>query len=94
MKTKPSILLILLLTATTVALAAKPNVVVLLADDLGYRDVGCYDGPVNTPTIDGLAAGGTRFSDFYSGCAVCSPYEGNPLNGPSPHSRGRVQLDQ
>ena len=45
----------------------------LLADDLGYQDVGCYDGPVKTPSIDGLAAKGVRFSNFYSGCAVCSP---------------------
>ena len=38
--------------------AAKPNVVVLLADDLGWKDIGCYDGPVKTPALDGLAAGG------------------------------------
>jgi arylsulfatase A len=55
------------------AAAAAPNVVILLADDLGFQDVGCYDGPVKTPTIDSLAAGGTRFHSFYSGCAVCSP---------------------
>ncbi len=53
--------------------AERPNVVVFLVDDLGYKDVGCYGGPVKTPNIDKLAAGGTRFSDFYSGCAVCSP---------------------
>jgi arylsulfatase A len=63
----------LLSTAVCCLAASRPNVVMLLADDLGFRDVGCYDGPVKTPTIDGLAAGGTRFSDFYSGCAVCSP---------------------
>ncbi len=51
----------------------RPNVVTLLADDLGYQDVGCYQGPVSTPAIDSLAADGIRFSDFYSGCAVCSP---------------------
>lgn len=53
--------------------AASPNVVMLLADDLGYQDIGCYGGPVKTPNLDGLAKGGTRFSNFYSGCAVCSP---------------------
>lgn len=62
-------------------LAAKPNVVVLLADDLGYRDVGCYDGPVKTPAIDGLAVRGVRFTDFYSGCAVCSPSRATMLTG-------------
>ena len=51
----------------------QPNVVILLADDLGYKDVGCYGGPVKTPAIDQLAKDGVRFTDFYSGCAVCSP---------------------
>ncbi len=61
--------------------ADRPNVVVLLADDLGYRDVGCYGGPVKTPAIDSLAAGGVRFTDFYSGCAVCSPSRATLLTG-------------
>ncbi len=59
----------------------RPNVVMLLADDLGYQDVGCYDGPVQTPNIDSLAAAGTRFSDFYSGCAVCSPSRATLMTG-------------
>lgn len=66
---------------TTTAFAAKPNVVILLADDLGYQDVGCYDGPVRTPAVDGLAAKGVRFTDFYSGCAVCSPSRATLLTG-------------
>ncbi|MCP4094645.1 MAG: sulfatase-like hydrolase/transferase, partial [Planctomycetaceae bacterium] len=45
----------------------------LLSDDLGYQDIGCYGGPVKTPTLDKLASKGMRFSQFYSGCAVCSP---------------------
>ncbi|MBI1248507.1 sulfatase-like hydrolase/transferase [bacterium] len=53
----------------------------LLSDDLGYQDVGCYDGPVKTPSIDSLAAGGVRFHDFYSGCAVCSPSRATLLTG-------------
>ncbi len=61
--------------------ADRPNVVMLLADDLGFADVGCYDGPVKTPAIDALAAAGTRFSDFYSGCAVCSPSRAVMLTG-------------
>ena len=59
----------------------KPNVVILLADDLGYRDIGCYGGPVKTPTIDSLAKGGTRFQQFYSGCAVCSPSRATLITG-------------
>lgn len=73
--------LCLLLFPTLAVAAEKPNVVMLLADDLGYQDVGCYDGPVKTPTIDGLAARGTRFSDFYSGCAVCSPSRATLMTG-------------
>jgi arylsulfatase A len=53
----------------------------LLADDLGYRDIGCYRGPVKTPTLDRLAAAATRFSDFYSGCAVCSPSRATLITG-------------
>ena len=59
----------------------KPNVVILLADDLGYKDVGCYGGPVKTPNIDKLAAEGTRFETFYSGCAVCSPSRATLITG-------------
>ena len=60
-----------------------PNVVVLLADDLGYRDLGCDGGPVRTPTLDRLAAEGVRFSDFYSGSAVCTPSRATLLTGRS-----------
>lgn len=59
----------------------KPNLVVLLADDLGYADIGCYGGPVKTPALDALAKGGTRFEQFYSGCAVCSPSRATLLTG-------------
>ena len=59
----------------------QPNVVILLADDLGYQDLGCYGGPVQTPAIDQLANEGVRFTDFYSGCAVCSPSRATLLTG-------------
>jgi len=58
-----------------------PNIVVLLTDDLGYGDIGCYGGPVKTPILDGLAAEGVRFTDFHSGCAVCSPSRATLLTG-------------
>lgn len=61
--------------------AKKPNILVLLSDDLGWKDVGCYDGPVGTPTIDRLARGGARLTDFYSGAAVCSPSRAALLTG-------------
>ncbi len=76
-----SILLLATSLLPLTAHAGKPNVVMLLADDLGYQDVGCYNGPVKTPTIDSLAAGGVRFTDFYSGCAVCSPSRTTLMTG-------------
>ncbi len=76
-----SLTLTALLSVSVATAAERPNVVMLLADDLGYRDIGCYDGPVRTPTLDALAEEGTRFSDFYSGCAVCSPSRATLLTG-------------
>lgn len=52
----------------------RPNVVFILADDLGYGDVGCYgQDKIRTPNIDRLATEGLRFTDAYSGCTVCAP---------------------
>lgn len=59
----------------------RPNVVILLADDLGSGDIGSYGGPVQTPSIDSLATGGARFETFYSGCAVCSPSRATLMTG-------------
>ncbi|HIF30528.1 MAG TPA: arylsulfatase, partial [Planctomycetaceae bacterium] len=63
----------LVMSVASVDAGERPNVVLLLADDLGWKDIGCYDGPVKTPTLDSLAENGVRFTDFYSGAAVCSP---------------------
>jgi arylsulfatase A len=68
-------------TASTSNTTKRPNVVMLLADDLGWKDIGCYGGPVKTPTLDRLAVGGVRFTDFYSGAAVCSPSRATLLTG-------------
>ncbi|MCX6624363.1 MAG: arylsulfatase, partial [Acidobacteria bacterium] len=54
--------------------APKPNIVFILADDLGYRDVGCYgQRNIRTPNIDQLAKDGMRFTDAYAVCTVCAP---------------------
>ena len=54
--------------------AEPPNVVLILIDDLGWKDLGCYGNDfVETPRIDRLAAEGLRFNDFYAAGAVCSP---------------------
>ena len=54
--------------------AAKPNFVFILADDLGYGDLGCYgQTKIKTPHLDRMAAEGMRFTQFYAGCPVCAP---------------------
>ena len=68
-------------SAVSSAANQRPNVVILLSDDLGYKDIGCYGGPVKTPNLDKLAENGARFETFYSGCAVCSPSRATLLTG-------------
>jgi arylsulfatase A-like enzyme len=69
--------------------ARKPNLIVFLADDLGYGDIGCYGSPdVPTPHIDALAKAGTRFTDGYVSCAVCSPSRVALLTGQYQHRHG------
>ncbi|MFP6633916.1 MAG: sulfatase-like hydrolase/transferase, partial [Planctomycetota bacterium] len=80
-KTFTFFLLTWLLLAAPAQAAKRPNIVMLLADDLGWKDIGCYGGPVKTPALDALAAGGVRFTDFYSGAAVCSPSRATTLTG-------------
>jgi arylsulfatase A-like enzyme len=59
---------------------ARPNIVVILADDLGYSDLGCYGGEIRTPNLDRLAAGGLRFTQFYN-TARCWPSRAALLTG-------------
>ena len=58
----------------------RPNIVVILADDLGFSDLGCYGGEIQTPNLDGLAAGGLRFTQFYN-TARCWPSRAALLTG-------------
>ena len=74
-------LALFLMPCVSLSATKRPNVVVLLADDLGWKDIGCYGGPVKTPTLDRLAAGGVRFTDFYAGAAVCGPSRAVLLTG-------------
>jgi arylsulfatase A-like enzyme len=60
----------------------RPNIVLIMADDLGYGDIGCYGNPeIKTPHIDRLAAEGLRFTDFHSSGAVCSPTRAGLMTG-------------
>jgi|GEM_PF-136156 len=71
--------------------AAKPNIVLILADDLGYSDIGCFGSEIPTPNIDALAAGGLRFTQFYNS-ARCSPTRAALLTGLHPHQAGVGRL--
>lgn len=65
----------------------RPNIVLVLADDMGYSDIGCYGGEISTPNLDRLAAGGVRLTQFYN-TARCSPSRASLLTGLHPHQTG------
>ncbi|MCZ6676996.1 MAG: arylsulfatase [Candidatus Poribacteria bacterium] len=65
----------------------KPNIVLILNDDMGYSDLGCYGGEVRTPNLDRLAGGGLRFTQFYN-TARCCPSRASMLTGLHPHQTG------
>ena len=71
---------ILSLGGGTLAEAAKPNIVLIMVDDMGFSDISCYGGEIPTPHIDALAAGGLRFTHFYN-CTRCSPTRASLLTG-------------
>ena len=65
----------------------RPNIIIILADDMGYSDIGCYGGEILTPNIDKLASNGIRFKQFYN-TARCCPTRASLLTGLSPHQTG------
>lgn len=65
----------------------SPDIVLIMADDMGFSDLGCYGGEIETPALDGLAAGGTRMTQFYN-TARCSPSRAALLTGLHPHQVG------
>ena len=78
-------LLLLLIPSATAA--DRPNVVVILCDDMGFSDLGCYGGEIATPNLDKLAANGVRFTQFYN-TARCCPTRASLLTGLYPHQAG------
>ena len=83
-------------TASSFA-ADQPNIIFILADDLGYGDLGCYGQKlINTPNLDRMAAEGLRFTDFYAGNTVCAPSRSVLMTGQHmghTHVRGNAGAD-
>lgn len=71
----------------------KPNMLVILVDDMGYSDLGCYGGEIHTPVLDRLAHGGVRFTQFYN-AARCCPTRASLLTGQYPHQAGIGGMDR
>lgn len=65
----------------------RPNIILILADDLGYSDLGCYGGEIQTPNLDYLAANGVRFTHFYN-TSRCCPTRASLLTGLYNHDAG------
>ena len=65
----------------------KPNILLILADDMGFADIGCFGSEINTPNLDRLAAGGLRFTQMYNS-ARCCPSRAALLTGLNPHQAG------
>src|SRR5277367_2440317 len=88
------LLLLILLASQTVRADAppRPNIVVILVDDMGFSDIGCYGSEIPTPNLDRLAEGGVRFTQFYN-TARCSPTRASLLTGLYPHQAGLGWLD-
>jgi arylsulfatase len=81
------LLFVLTATASETTRPSRPNIVIVLVDDMGFSDVGCYGGEIDTPNIDRLAAGGLRFTQFYNS-GRCCPTRASLMTGRHPHQVG------
>ncbi len=84
---KPASIMLLAFLPWVCCYADRPNVVILFADDLGYSDIGCFGGEVETPALDQLAANGVRYTQFYN-AGRCCPSRASLLTGLYPHQAG------
>jgi len=81
------ILALFLISAISAIARQRPNIILIMADDMGYSDIGCYGSEIPTPNIDKLAAKGVRFSQFYNS-ARCCPTRASLMTGLFPHQTG------
>lgn len=78
---------VLMNSAVLLAAETRPNIIVIVADDMGFSDLGCYGGEIHTPNLDRLATEGMRFTQFYN-CALCGPSRAALMTGLHPHQAG------
>ena len=81
------VVVIMLLCAAFVSAGGRPNFIVILSDDMGYTDIGCYGGEIRTPVLDSMAANGLRFTQFYN-TGRCCPTRATLLSGLYAHQAG------
>ena len=84
---KPLLILLSSFAILHSSFSAPPNIIYILADDMGFSDIGCYGGEIDTPNLDALAKGGLRFTQFYN-TARCCPTRAALLTGLYPHQAG------
>ncbi len=72
---------------------ARPNIVLIVADDMGYADMGMFGGEMRTPNLDALAKEGVRYTDFYTS-ATCSPTRSMLFSGTDTHIAGLGNMDE
>ena len=75
------------LLVSAVDVTKRPNIVLIMADDMGFSDIGCYGSEIKTPTLDRLATNGIRFTQFYN-TSRCCPTRASLLTGMYPHQAG------
>ena len=80
-----------LMISISYAQAARPNIIVIMSDDMGYSDIGCYGGEIDTPSLDSLAEGGLRYTQFYN-TGRCCPTRASLLTGLYAHQAGIGQM--
>ena len=73
--------------AAGVGTETPPNIVLIMSDDMGYSDIGCYGGEIDTPTLNSLAENGLRFTQYYN-TARCCPTRAALLSGVYQHQAG------